>query len=102
MDKTEAIIKVREFKRLIENHFDISQIFLFGWYARGTNREHNDIDVAVLVDSIKGDYFEATPLLWKLRREIDSRIEPVLIEKDNDPSGFIDEIKRTGIEYIYY
>jgi uncharacterized protein len=100
MDKTEAIIKVRLFKRLIENHFDISQIFLFGSYARGTNREHSDIDVAVLVNSIKGNYFETTPLLWKLRREVDARIEPVLFEKDNDPSGFIDEIKRTGIEII--
>jgi predicted nucleotidyltransferase len=98
MDKTEAIIKVREFKRLIENHFDISQIFLFGSYALGTSREHSDIDVAVLVDSIKGDYFETVPLLWKLGREVDTRIEPVLFEKGNDPSGFLEEVKRTGIE----
>jgi predicted nucleotidyltransferase len=100
MDKPEAIIKVREFQRLIEDHFDISQIFLFGSYARGTNKEHSDIDVAVLVNSIKGDYFETTPLLWKLGREVDTRIEPVLFEKDSDPSGFIEEIKRTGIEIL--
>ena len=25
-----------------------------------------------------------TPLIWKLRRQIDDRIEPVLIEKGND------------------
>jgi predicted nucleotidyltransferase len=100
MDKTEAIIKVRELKPLIENHFDISQIFLFGSYAHGTNREHSDIDVAVLVNSIKGDYFETTPLLWKLRRKVDARIEPVLFEKNYDPSGFIEEITRNGIEII--
>ena len=30
---------------------------------------------------LTGDYFSTRPLLWKIRREIDGGIEPVLIEK---------------------
>jgi hypothetical protein len=35
-----------------------------------------------------------------LRREIDARIEPVLLEEINDKSGFLEEILKTG-EIIY-
>jgi len=62
------------------------------------NREHSDIDVAVVVSNISDDFFAINPLLWKLRRQIDDRIEPILIDKSNDKSGFLDEIKRNGIE----
>jgi hypothetical protein len=37
-------------------------------------------------------------LLWKLRRQIDDRIEPVLIERDNDNGGFLSEIQKYGIQ----
>ncbi len=30
--------------------------------------------------------------------KVDDRIEPILIDKNNDKSGFLDEIKRNGIE----
>ncbi|MFP4060768.1 MAG: hypothetical protein ACLFUC_09835 [Bacteroidales bacterium] len=36
----------------------------------------------------------------QLRRQIDVRIEPILIEESNDQAGFLDEIKRTGIEIV--
>jgi hypothetical protein len=42
-------------------------------------------------------FFTTRPLLWKLRRKIDDRIEPILVEKSRDDSGFLDEITRTGI-----
>jgi predicted nucleotidyltransferase len=98
MDKKEAIIKVRQYKLLLQNKFDVDQVFLFGSYAKGTNHKDSDIDVAIIVNKISDDYFATTPLLWKLRRQIDDRIEPILFEKDNDKSGFIDEIRLHGIE----
>ena len=58
----------------------------------------NDIDVVIIVNQLSGDYFSTTPLIWKLRRQIDDRIEPILIEKDNDKSEFLDEIRKHGIE----
>ncbi|MCD4744933.1 MAG: nucleotidyltransferase domain-containing protein [Bacteroidales bacterium] len=98
MDKTEAINKIRQYRFLLKNYFDVDKIYLFGSYANETNREDSDIDVAIVVNSIKGDYFSTTPLIWKLRRQIDDRIEPILIEKNNDSSGFLEEIQKNGIE----
>lgn len=98
MDKREVINKVKEYSVLLKKHIPIEKVFLFGSYAKNTNRTDSDIDVAIVVNKIEGDFFAIHPLLWKLRRQIDDRIEPILIEKDNDLSGFLIEIQRSGIE----
>ena len=98
MDKAEAINKIRQYRFLLKDYFDVDKVYLFGSYAKETNKEDSDIDVAIVVNSLKGDYFLTTPLIWKLRRQIDDRIEPILIEKDNDSSGFLEEIQKSGIE----
>jgi uncharacterized protein len=100
MDKREAINIVAQYKSLLQNYFQIDSVYLFGSFAKGTNRNDSDIDVAVIVDHIDGDYFSVNPLLWKLRREIDDRIEPILIEKDSDDAGFLIEIQKTGIMIV--
>ena len=83
---------------MLKDHFNIEAIYLYGSYARDTFNENSDIDVAIVVNSITGDFFSVNPMLWKLRREIDDRIEPILIESNTDRSGFLEEIKRSGIE----
>ncbi|MBA4411057.1 MAG: nucleotidyltransferase domain-containing protein [Bacteroidota bacterium] len=98
MDKSEAIIKVREYSLLLRNYFPLEKVYLFGSYARDSYRADSDIDVAIVVDHLEGDYFSIHPLLWKLRRQIDDRIEPILIERENDKSGFLSEIQKHGIE----
>jgi len=98
MDKREAIKKVTQYKLLLGKHFDLDAVYLFGSFANNTNREDSDIDVAVVVKNISGDYFAVNPLLWKLRRQVDDRIEPILIDSNNDISGFLDEIKKNGIK----
>lgn len=96
MDKNEVITIVSRYKVLVSKHFDIENMILFGSYARGSQKEDSDIDVAIVVNSITQDFFSYAPLLWKLRREIDDRIEPILIEKNKDESGFLNEILKTG------
>ena len=98
MDKGEAINKVKEYAILLKKYFPLEKVYLFGSYARNTNRVDSDIDVAIVVNHIEGDYFSIQPLLWKLRRQIDDRIEPILIERDNDSGGFLIEIQKNGIE----
>jgi len=98
MDKREALIKVKEYSLLVSKYLPFEQVYLFGSYARNTNRVDSDIDVAIVVSHIEGDYFSIHPLLWKLRRQIDDRIEPVLIERDNDNGGFLSEIQKYGIQ----
>jgi predicted nucleotidyltransferase len=97
MDKREVIKKLSEYKELLSKFFDLDKVILFGSYANGSQREDSDIDVAIVVNSVGNDFFSYAPLLWKLRREIDDRIEPILIEKYKDESGFLQEILKTGL-----
>ena len=100
MDKAEVINKVKEYSVLLKKHIKLDEVYLFGSYANNTNHIDSDIDVAIVVKNIEGDFFDIQPLLWKLRRQIDDRIEPILIEKDHDLSGFLTEIQRNGIEIV--
>lgn len=97
MGKREVIRKLRLYKLLVSSHFDVDKLILFGSYAKGTQRTDSDIDVAVVVNSVTSDFFTYAPLLWKLRREVDSRIEPILLIRDKDDSGFLQEILQTGL-----
>lgn len=97
MDKREVINKLVKYKLLVSKHFDIDKVVLYGSYAKGSQSDASDIDVAIIVNSIDQDFFIYAPLLWKLRREIDDRIEPILIEKNKDESGFLQEVLKTGL-----
>ena len=44
--------------------YDLESVYLFGSFASDTSREDSDIDVAVVVNNISGDYFAVNPLLW--------------------------------------
>lgn len=44
------------------------------------------------------DYFEDTPLLWKLKRKISNLIEPVLLSEDINNPLYADIVKQ---EYLY-
>lgn len=98
MDKNEVIELVRRYKNLLKEEFDFDKVYLFGSYAKGNYTQDSDIDVAIVVNQLDYDFFKTTPILWKLRRQIDIRIEPVLIENKNDLTGFLGEIQKYGIE----
>ena len=97
MDKTEVIIKLKRYKKLLSQEMSFDKMILFGSYAKGNQREDSDVDVAIVVDEMQGDYFLTRPLLWRVRREVDDRIEPIILEKSNDESGFLDEVMKNGI-----
>ena len=100
MDKKQAIGKVAECIEAIKIKYHPQKVVLFGSYAKGTNNENSDINVAVIVDEITGDFLEETQGLYKIRRTIDLSIEPVLLELKNDNSRLLEEIIATG-EVIY-
>ena len=100
MDKATAIRCVKQYADLIRQNFDVRKIILYGSYSRDAARKDSDIDVAVVLDSVDEDFLMCEARLFRLRREIDARIEPVLLEESNDKSGFLEEILKTG-EIIY-
>jgi len=97
MVEPEIIRMLERYKQLLARHMMIEELILYGSYAKGNARKDSDVDVAVVVEEISGDYFSTRPLLWRLRREIDDRIEPVLVERSHDESGFLAEIIKNGI-----
>jgi len=101
MDEKDVIIaKAKRFKQLVEEiglQMNIESVWLFGSYAAGTQREHSDIDVAFVVERFNGNFSDVIIPIWKLRRQVDFRIEPHVIARDTDYAGMIEEVQRTGI-----
>ncbi|SPD72226.1 Nucleotidyltransferase domain protein [uncultured Desulfobacterium sp.] len=100
MDKASAIKRVKQYAEIVRQNFDVKKIILYGSYARDAARKDSDIDVAVVLERVDDDFLLSEAKLFRLRREIDVRIEPVLLEESNDKSGFLEEILKTG-EIIY-
>lgn len=96
MDKEQAIILARRYKEMIAEKLPLKALYLYGSYSKGTNKEDSDIDIAVIVEHLDDNYFEDTPLVWKLRRKISNLIEPVLLTEDMNNPLYCD-ITKTGI-----
>lgn len=97
LDKATALNNARRYALLVGQQFSPIKVILFGSYANGNWSENSDIDIAVIVDKVQDDFLEMSKMLNKLTRNIDSRIEPLLIEKDDDRSGFLSSIMLNGI-----
>jgi predicted nucleotidyltransferase len=100
MDKNAVIERVKQYADLVKENFDVRKVILYGSYAKGTARENSDIDVAIILDRLDDDLLMSEARLFQLRRSIDVRIEPVLLEEGIDKTGFLEEIMKTG-EIIY-
>jgi len=75
--------------------------YLFGSYARKSQRPDSDIDIALIIDDLRdSDKFDIQVQLMLLASQFDSRIEPHPLSKQDmiSDSPFIHEIKKTGIE----
>jgi predicted nucleotidyltransferase len=96
MDQKAVVRKVKSFAELVRPYLPVCDVFLYGSYAKGGAGRHSDIDVAVVVDEYSGDLLGMKARLFRLRREIDVRIEPLLLERKHDRAHFLEEIKRTG------
>lgn len=96
MDKEQAIILAKKYKEAVAEKLPLKALYLYGSYSKGTYTEDSDIDIAVVVDYLSEDYFEDTPLLWKLRRKVSNLIEPVLLTEDLNNPLYCD-VAKTGI-----
>jgi len=88
MDK-EIYDKLKIYSEIVKEHIDCKKILLYGSYAKGTQKEYSDIDVAVIVEEVD-NVLESDFLLHKLTRNIDPRIEPITLRETD---SFYDSIK---------
>jgi predicted nucleotidyltransferase len=96
MDQTYVEIAKR-FAKKASALFPAQKILLFGSCAKGTQTPSSDIDIAVIVKAAPVDYLRAQAALFSLVYETDHRIEPILLVKGHDRSGFIETVTREGV-----
>ncbi len=75
--------------------------YLFGSYAKHTEKPSSDIDIAFIIEGLKDDErFDTQVQLMLQASDFDLRIEPHPISSSDLYSGypFISEIIKTGIE----
>jgi len=104
LDKTNARKIAQEYTHEVCRVLNPKAIILFGSYVNGIPHEYSDIDIAVVFDDYRGDWYETAVLLQRLRRNVNDSssggIEPHLLDEANDRSGFLSYIRNTG-ELIY-
>lgn len=85
---------------LREANFPFSAIYLFGSHVKGKSHPWSDIDVAIVSDRLKKDRDADRILLRKVRRQVDTRIEPhgfTVEDFRNQADPLVHEIHKTGI-----
>ena len=94
------IVSIRKYIEKISQYYKIEAIILFGSYAKGTQNDDSDIDIAIISSDFKDIFDDMADLIgytWK----IDTRIEPHPISKDDYEkvaTPFVQEIIDTGIK----
>jgi uncharacterized protein len=99
MDKADALKLAQLYAGVIKEKYNNTKVFLFGSYAKGNYTDDCDIDIAVVFNDFN-NLMDIQLELMRLRRKIDSRIEPhPFREKDFEISDpLVNEILRYGQE----
>ena len=96
----EIMESIEKYIEKIRQYYEIEAIILFGSYAKGTENEDSDIDIAVISSDFKNIIQDGADLIgftWK----IDTRIEPHPIsteDYENIAIPLVQEIINTGIK----
>lgn len=96
----DIINKVKDYlKVLVEHNFSYESAWLFGSFTQNADLEDSDIDIAMVMPEVKEKFFKELELT-KLRRNIDYRIEPHILNSDDIDTPFYEEIVSKGIRIV--
>ena len=97
LTQAEAIDIVKEYKKVIAPLFDGKvKVYLYGSYSKGNPNPWSDIDVAVIIPTLEGDWLKLTMALNRNVRKVNLRIEPILMMEDQW-SPLYDDVMLSGI-----
>ena len=97
LTRNEALNLVREYKRIILPRFEgKAKVYMYGSYSKGFPKPESDIDVAVIIPKMEGDWLKMATQLWLDVDKVNILIEPVLLEEGSH-SPLYDNVMRTGI-----
>ena len=101
MDKS-TYSKVREYLHMVADRTPgFVGAYLFGSYAKNTQRLESDIDIALVIRGLtSANKFDVQVQLMLMAAEFDTRIEPHPISDEDllSSSPFAHEIRRTGVK----
>jgi predicted nucleotidyltransferase len=98
MDREQAIRVATDYANHVRTLINPMDIILYGSYNKGNANANSDIDIAVVFDKFDGDYWKTIQKLHELTISVDTRIEPVLLEDSDDPSGFVKMVRNEGLK----
>jgi predicted nucleotidyltransferase len=101
MDKVISRIVKTYIHSVLNHQPDLITAYIFGSYARNNQRAESDIDIALVIDNLSDkDRFDTQVKLMLLASEIDTRIEPHPISKEEllSKNPFVLEILKTGVK----
>ena len=99
MDKNEALKIAEKYINVIRSKYQIETAYMFGSYAKGTNHNDSDIDLAIVFRKVD-DIIELQIELMKMRTDDVLMIEPhPFIKRDfNSSNPMVSEIMKYGMK----
>ena len=83
MDKIDALKISRNYlERLRKSDIEFSEAWLFGSYAKGSQHENSDIDIAIVLKNNSIHTFETEVKLMVIRKGDETLIEPHAFTKE--------------------
>lgn len=104
MSTTEAKKIVRRYAKALKRaRYPVTAVYLFGSHATGHPHKWSDIDVAVVSDKLRKNWDKNSSLLWKLRLDVDLRLEPhgfTRKEFADNANPLAYEVRKSGIRIV--
>lgn len=99
----DIIEKIKLFlNELMKENIKISQVFLFGSYARNQQNIWSDIDLAIVSDDFTGNRMVDYDLFVNAILKVDRKFEPIPFKSEQFTADnpFVQEILKKGIKII--
>jgi predicted nucleotidyltransferase len=100
MDKNDAIrISINYLNKLKSSNIYFSEAWLFGSYAKGSQHDNSDIDIAIVLDESVSLTFDTEIQLMIIRKGEETMIEPHAFSKEefNNSTPIVKQIIDYGI-----
>ena len=98
----EINLKVKEFIEEVQKKYRISQVYIYGSFAKGTSHRWSDIDLAIISPDFSDDTLDDRMTLMRIGASIDDRIEPYPFSPNrfNSTDPLVNEICENGIQIV--
>jgi uncharacterized protein len=92
----------RYLRALHKNNIPIKEAILFGSYAKGSQQEWSDIDIALVSNVFVGNRIDDKDKIRKITLSISSELEVIPFSPGdfNEQDPLVKEIIKTGIKWV--